>query len=90
MHGGDKIVRLIGATSPTSRPHWLDSEPLRTRQLLRHELIWPDGRPHSVVERLARQAPQLPGRAQMRTVKAGRRQFRVFEGGRADGKQHKG
>lgn len=90
VHGGDRIVRLIGAMSPTSRPHWLDSEPLRARHLLRHELIWPDGRPHAVAERFARQPPPLPVRTQTRTVKSGRRQFRVFEGGRARSKQDKG
>lgn len=81
-HGGDKIVRIIGAMTPTSRPHWLDSEPLKSRRIRRHELIWPDGRPHAVVERLGRQAPFVPPREQMRIVKTGRRQFRVFEGGK--------
>jgi hypothetical protein len=89
VHGENRIVRIIGAMSPTSRPYWLGSEPLRSRRLQRHELIWPDGRPHSVVERLGRQAPVLAARAQMRIVKTGRRQFRVFEGGRADGKHDK-
>jgi hypothetical protein len=89
VHDGHRIVRIIGAMSPTSRPYWLDSEPLTSRRLKRHELVWPDGRPHSVVERLGRQAPFLGARAQMRIVKTGRRQFRVFEGGRADGKRDK-
>lgn len=89
VHGGHSVVRIIGAMTPTSRPYWLDSEPLKTRRLERHEMIWPDGRPHSVVERLGHQAPFLAARAQMRIVKTGRRQFRVFEGGRADGKHDK-
>ena len=86
VHAGQKIGRIIGAMSATSTPHWLDNEPVRSRRLLRHELIWPDGRPHAVVERLGRQAPFLPARAQMRIVKTGRRQFRVFDGGRTSGK----
>jgi hypothetical protein len=81
-HGGNKIVRIIGAMTPTSRPYWLDSEPLKSRRIRRHELIWPDGRPHAVIERLGRQAPFVPPREQMRIVKTGRRQFRVFEGGK--------
>jgi hypothetical protein len=89
LHAGQKIGRIIGAMSATSAPHWLESEPLRSRQLQRHELIWPDGRPHAVVERLGKQAPFLPARAQMRIVKTGRRQFRVFEGGRTTGKYDK-
>lgn len=86
IHAGPNIGRIIGAMSATSSPHWLDNEPLLGRRLQRHELIWPDGRPHAVVERLGRQAPFLPARAQMRVVKTGRRQFRVFDGGRASGK----
>jgi hypothetical protein len=81
-HGGNKVVRIIGAMTPTSRPFWLESEPLKSRRIRRHELIWPDGRPHAVVERLGRQAPFVPFREQMRIVKTGRRQFRVFEGGK--------
>ena len=72
--------------SATSQPYWLESEVLRSRRLLGHELIWPDGRPHAVVERLGRQVPFLPAQAQARLVKTGRRQFRVLEGGRTPGK----
>jgi hypothetical protein len=89
VHAGQKIGRIIGAMSANTAPHWLDNEPLLSRRLQRHELIWPDGRPHAVVERLGRQVPFLPARAQMRIVKTGRRQFRVFEGGRTSGKLEK-
>jgi hypothetical protein len=84
VHGTSKIGRLMGAISTASSPHWLDSEPLRRRRLLRRELIWPDGRPHSVIERLGRQAPFLAARAQLRVVKPARPSFRVLEGGRTD------
>lgn len=86
---GQKITRIIGAMSATSAPFWLDSEPLRNRRLQRHDLIWPDGRPHAIVERLGKPAPFLPARAQMRIVKTGRGQLRVFEGGRTGGKYDK-
>jgi hypothetical protein len=89
VHAGQKIGRIIGAMSANTAPHWLDNEPLLSRRLQRHELIWPDGRPHAVVERVGRQVPFLPARAQMRIVKTGRRQFRVFEGGRTSGKLEK-
>jgi hypothetical protein len=56
---------------------------------MRHELIWPDGRPHSILERLGKPAP-IPARtAEARIVKTERRQFRVFEGGLAGGKFEK-
>jgi hypothetical protein len=86
LHGGNRVARIIGAMSASSAPHWLHSDPLRSRRLLRHELIWPDGRPHSVVERAGRQAPFLPRLAGGRIVKSSHRQFRVLEGGRSDGK----
>ena len=89
VHGGSGIGRIIGAMTTISAPHWLGSEPLHNRRLQHRELMWPDGRPHSVVERLGRQAPFLAARAQGRIVKSDRRQFRVFEGGRGDGKYDK-
>ena len=89
VHAGQKIGRIIGAICATSAPHWLGSAPLLSRHLRRHEVIWPDGRPHSVVERLSKQAPFQPERAHARIVRTDRRQFRVFDGGRAPGKYDK-
>jgi hypothetical protein len=90
LHAG-KITRIIGAMSATSAPHWLGSEPLRSRHLKHHQLVWPDGRPHAVHARLARQAPFQPALAGpgVRVVHAPQRRFRVLEGGRASGKHDK-
>jgi hypothetical protein len=84
-HAGKKIARIIGAMSVTSAPHWLTGEPLRNRRLLRHELIWPEGRPHSVVERMVK-PPFLGGSGESRVVRTDERHFRVFNGGLADAK----
>ena len=90
LHGGNKISRVIGVMSAVSTPHWLSNEPLRSRHLLRHQLIWPDGRPHSVIERSGAQAPfQAPASAAMPLSAAGRRKFRVVDGGRAGSKPDK-
>jgi hypothetical protein len=90
LHNGDSIGRIIGAMSATSAPHWLSSERLSSRRLLRHELIWPDGRPHSLVERAAMPSPFQPGAADARRSSKGERpQFRVLEGGRALSKHDK-
>jgi len=86
LHGGKQVARIIGAMSAASAPHWLHNEPLRSRRLLRHEIIWPDGRPHSVVERAGRQAPFLPRVTTGRIVKSNQRQFRVLDGGRSNSK----
>src|SRR5204862_2085950 len=77
LHAG-KITRIIGAMSATSDPHWLGSEPLRSRHLKHHRLIWPDGRPHALLARLGKQAPFQPGLvgAGVRLVKGEQRRFR--------------
>jgi hypothetical protein len=91
LHTGDKITRIIGAMTPTSSPYWLGSEPLRSRHLNHHQIIWPDGRPHAILARLSRQAPfrPAPARAGVHPLKADPRRFRVLEGGRTDGKYDK-
>ena len=56
VHTGQSIGRIIGAMSATSAPHWLASEPLLSRRLQSHEIIWPDEGPHAAVGRPSRQA----------------------------------
>src|SRR5262245_36147189 len=78
LHGG-KITRIIGAMSVTSPPHWLGSEPLRSRRLKQHQLVWPDGRPHASVLGQNSQAPFDPALSApgARVVKDEQRRFRV-------------
>jgi hypothetical protein len=89
LHAGTSVGRIIGATSPVSTPHWLHGDVALNHRLLRHETVWPDGRPHSVIERSGKQAPFLAEPANTRTANAMRRQFRVLEGGRAGFKREK-
>ena len=89
LHAGSTVGRIIGATTASSVPHWLHGDPLLSHRLVRHELIWPDGRPHSVIARSGQQAPFIPEPPNTRLVKALRRQFRVLDGGRTDGKYDK-
>ncbi|MEZ5850906.1 MAG: PAS domain-containing protein [Hyphomicrobiaceae bacterium] len=86
LHARDSISRYLGALSPVDPPYWLGHEPLHAHALARQEIIWPDGRPHAVVERAGHQAPFLPALAQARVVRFNRRQFRILEGGRQDQK----
>jgi hypothetical protein len=83
MHS-DGMSRVIGTATTTASPHWLGHERLREKRIVRHELIWPDGRPHGVVERAGRQAPFLPEGQEARIVRDERRLFRVLDGGRED------
>ena len=90
LHAGTKINRIIGVMSAASTPHWLSNEPLRSRHLIRHQLIWPDGRPRAVVERSGGQAPFQPALpAAMRVIGTDGRRFKVLEGGRAGIKSDK-
>ena len=82
MHTDNTMGRVIGAMSPTATPHWLGHEHLRDKRLLRNELIWPDGRPHAVIERMGVPAAFQPAAPPARTVKDERRNFRVVDGGR--------
>lgn len=83
IHSPDTIDRFLGIIAPIDPPIWLGSVRLERRQLLTSELIWPDGRPHSIVERLGHQPPFLPEIRNARIVRADRRAFRVYEGGRS-------
>ena len=86
LHAGSTVGRIIGATSAASTPHWLHGNVALTHRLVRHELVWPDGRPHSVIERSGNHAPFLAEPANTRMANALRRQFRVLDGGRGDSK----
>jgi hypothetical protein len=89
LHAGSTVGRIIGATSAASTPHWLHGDVALTHRLVRHELVWPDGRPHSVIERSGKHAPFLAEPSHTRIAKAMRRQFRVLDGGRAGNKTNK-
>lgn len=83
-HQSDEISRFLGAISPIKPPHWLGHEPAGAAMLIEQQLVWPDGRPHAVIERGKRQAPFMPELAEARIVRFDRRQFRILEGGRKD------
>ena len=83
IHSPEQVDRFLGAMAPIDAPGWLGTRRLERRRLLSHELIWPEGRPHSVVERLNRQVPFLPHVRVARIVRSDRRQFRVYQGGLA-------
>ena len=51
MHADNTMDRVIGAMSVLTSPHWLGYEHLTTKRLIDHDLIWPDGRPRSIIER---------------------------------------
>lgn len=81
IHTRECVDRFIGTISPMARPNWLGREAIVTKRLVAEELIWPEGRPHAIVEALHKQSPFLPQIRNARIVRSDRRQFRVYEGG---------
>ena len=81
VHTQNTIDRYLGSMSPLNRPDWLGRTKLVEKKLVRHELIWPEGRPHALVERSNSQLPFLPHIRSARIVRNARRQFRVYDGG---------
>lgn len=82
LHTSGAVTRYLAGISPFEAPYWLGVERLAAGPLAEHALVWPDGRPHALIERTLRQAPFLPAMTNSRIVRVDRRQFRVFEGGR--------
>lgn len=82
LHTNDTVDRLLGAISVADDPDWLGHEQPATRRLVSVETIWPEGKPHEMVERQHHQAPFLSHIRSARIVRSNRRQFRVYDGGR--------
>ena len=89
FHTRQQVTRFLGAITAIDPPHWLGQEKLNVGAVIERQTIWPDGRPHTLVERLDRQSPFLPAAQAARLVRAERRQFRVYDGGRLDGDSSK-
>lgn len=83
IHTEDRITRLLGAISTCNHEPWLGSEPLLPGRVIEKGIIWPDGRPHAVAERMVQ--PTSPFKQDFtlsRIVRSRRRLFRVYDGGR--------
>lgn len=84
IHTDDRVTRLLGAISTRAHEPWLGSESVRPGRIVGIDIIWPDGRPHAVAERMAptESSPFKYDFTRSRLVRNRRRQFRVYEGGR--------
>ena len=85
IHGRHGVTRYVGCMSAIETPPWLGCERLHAVGFGERRLMWPDGRPHAVIERANRQAPFMPELATARIVRFNRQQFRVLDGGRKSG-----
>lgn len=82
QHSRESIDRFLGAVSCAAPPVWLGHEPIERLELIGCQTLWPEGKPHTVMETMRRQAPFQPHQTQGRIVRFDRRQFRVLDGGR--------
>lgn len=86
IHDGGTVTRLLGSMSIAGALDWL-GHGAPCRVVLEHAYpIWPDGRPHKVIERVDRQSPFLAGTQASRIVRFDRLHFRVYDGGLAEPK----
>lgn len=81
LHTREHVDRFLGALARLGTAPATTSCRPTARKLAPVELIWPDGKPHSVVATINRQTPFLPHVRNARIVRSERRQFRVYEGG---------
>ena len=84
VHTGTSISRLLGSITAIDPPVWLGSEPLPPLDVLRKQMVWPDGRPHVIAEKFRSQPALIPELAGARLVRVNRRSFRVLDGGLAN------
>jgi hypothetical protein len=80
-HGRDVVDRFVGSMAIIDRPDWIGATPLGGLRILAHELIWPDGRPHAMIDSMGRRSPFMSRAREARIVRTDRRQFRVYDGG---------
>ncbi len=81
LHTRDIVDRYLGSLAPINRPAWLGHEPLTATRIVVCELVWPDGRPHAVIDNMHRQTPFHTHVREARIVRHEHRQFRVYDGG---------
>lgn len=83
FHTQATVTRLLGCAVPLKPLSALKPLAHLPQSLVSHETIWPDGRPHAVLQQLNRQSPFAPEQRGARIVSSDRRRFRVFDGGKA-------
>lgn len=81
VHTGTTISRMLGSITAIDPPSWLGSERLPHLDVLNHEHIWPEGRPHAIAEKFRNPPALIPELASARLVRINRRSFRVLDGG---------
>jgi hypothetical protein len=83
MDTRDVVTRFVGSMSPFDAPAWPQAA-VNLKGLLRHELIWPDGKPNASLSPAHVPPAFRPMSPPTRIVTSNSRRFRVYEGGKSD------
>lgn len=83
LHTRDVVDRFLGSIVAHDHVEQPPASRLLLKRIVSHDIIWPDGRPHDIVDHMQRQSPFLPHIRTARIVRSERRQFRVYDGGLA-------
>ena len=79
----DVVTRFVGSMSIVDAPSWPDTA-ITLKAMLRHELVWPDGRPNAPAIANPPRPPFRPIISRARVVTSKLRKFRVYDGGKSD------
>jgi hypothetical protein len=79
----DVVTRFVGGMSLFEAPAWPNTA-ITIKALLRHEVIWPDGKPNAPAGAAYAPPPFRPMTPPTRTVTSNTRRFRVYDGGKLD------
>ena len=86
VHTDASVSRFLCSIAEQETADWLGHEAIASLAITTHELIWPDGRPFTVLTKLHRPGAFAPLPRSTDTADAARRRFRVLDGGRDDPK----
>lgn len=84
VHTRNRIDRAVGVMAILSDtyPSWLGNSAIVDQKITEHETLWPDGEPRPADTNSEQEPALAPHVRTARIVRADRRQFRVYEGGR--------
>lgn len=84
VHSSEEITRLLGSITPTRPAQFIGYAPLVNFEVLDVKIMWPDFCPDFMLVEGLRHEPEAIIPNNGRLVKADRRTFRVYDGGRKD------
>jgi hypothetical protein len=83
MDTRDVVTRFVGSMSLFDAPAWPHAA-VTIKGLLRHELIWPDGKPNLPINPAHAPPAFRPMSPPTRIVTSNSRKFRVYDGGKSE------